>query len=183
MNLWKKHREGLNVQFCIGLALLISILSKIKRHFSGTAEGGNRHTMGRCVQSTGKATLHQLRHENWRVARQAKPRPGAVCTWPQRSVWQSWELSPSLPAQGLSPIHQPTTVSTEETSNRFFPPFALLFSYQLISFTGTPLQEHLFPVSRTFCKFKRATSTNPSECLVTSRRKMLKSMAESPFLQ
>lgn len=61
----KKAQRGFKCPvFCIGLALLISILFKIKRHFSGTAEGGNRHTMERCVQSTGKATLHQLRHEN-----------------------------------------------------------------------------------------------------------------------
>lgn len=55
----KKAQRGFKCPvFCIGLALLISILSEIKRHFSGTAEGGNRYTMVQCVQSTVEATLH-----------------------------------------------------------------------------------------------------------------------------
>lgn len=44
-----------------------------------------------------------VRNEELRVARQAKQRPGANC---EKSVWQSWELSPNLPAQGLCPTHQ-----------------------------------------------------------------------------
>lgn len=70
--------------------------------------------------------------KTWRIksGKKGKDQEQIVHGHPQRSVWQSWELSPNLPAQNLSPVHQAHTVSTEDTSNRAFSPFILLFAYR-----------------------------------------------------
>lgn len=106
--------------------------------------------------------------KTWRIksGKKGKDQEQIVHGHPQRSVWQSWELSPNLPAQNLSPVHQAHTVSTEDTSNRAFSPFILLFAYRFF-----PLQVITPAVYRTFCKFKRATSPSLSECLVINLQK------------
>lgn len=75
----KAQRECKCPVFCTGLALLISIPSKIK-------------IISVALQREGIDTQQYgvyralVRSEELRVARQAKQRPGANCVWPERSV-------------------------------------------------------------------------------------------------
>lgn len=123
-----------------------------------------------------------VRSEELRLARQAKQRPGAICTWPQRNLGQSWELSPNLPAQGLSPMQQPHTASTEEISNRVFSSFALSFAYQFISFAGhnTCL---LYPHHSADSRWQQASILSEGLAIKSQKKKLTLSLAESPLLQ